>query len=312
MPAPTLLWSHKLRGFREGFAAGYVRSKNPLDGSLGRYVLGKLDFDLKRPLLSTKTAVHSVNIYEVMEPRRRDVNSYVKSLSPSSLGEEEGYESYHPEQFGPDKILFLDGIIQSTLYGDAPYHESIVHPAMLTHANPKRVAIIGGGEGATLREVLKYKSVEEVIILELDEGLVGICSIHMPEWSDCSDLEGSDDASCFGDSRAKMLYVDAFRWFVDTFGNGGGGDGEEKFDVIIMDALDPSTSVEIAGGLYNDTSFVDSLFNGLSEKGVVSSFEVHEYMLCMPLSIFHDICLSPFFAVCGSTRKVENANGSPG
>lgn len=109
-----------------------------------------------------------------------------------------------------------------------------------------------------------------------------------------------------------MLYVDAFRWFVDTFGNGGGGDGEEKFDVIIMDALDPSTSVEIAGGLYNDTSFVDSLFNGLSEKGVVSSFEVHEYMLCMPLSIFHDICLSPFFAVCGSTRKVENANGSPG
>lgn len=267
MPVPTMLWSHKLRGFREGFAPGYVRSKNPLDGSLGRYVLGKLDFDMKRPLLSTKTDIQSVNIYEVMEPKSRDANSYQMSLLN---GREATYESTYPESFGPDKILFLDGIIQSTLYGDAPYHESIVHPAMITHRDPKRVAIIGGGEGATLREVLKYKSVKEVVILEIDEELVKICAEYMPEWSDCTDIEGTDAKSCFEDSRARVIFVDAFRWMIDNFDSVAGGETEDKFDVIIMDALDPNTSVEIAGGLYNDTSFVDSLFNGLTEAGVVS------------------------------------------
>jgi len=104
------------------------------------YVLGKLDFDVKRPLLlSTRPAHQSVNIYDVADmSKSRDVNM-------------DGVRG------DPDKILFLDGIIQSTLYGDAPYHESIVHPAMLVHPGPKRVAIIGGGEGATLREVLKHR-----------------------------------------------------------------------------------------------------------------------------------------------------------
>lgn len=283
VPAPTMLWSHVLRGFREGFAPGYVRSKNPLDGSLGRYILGKLDFDLKRPLLSASTAHQSVNIYEVMEPKMRDVKSYVKSISGGKYGEGEkeednSYEATHPEHFGPDKILFLDGIIQSTLYGDAPYHESIVHPAMLAHESPERVAIIGGGEGATLREVLKYRSVEEVVIFEIDQELVGMCAEYMPEWSDCGDVEGSDADSCFDDARARLVYEDAFEWFINRFGrreeDDGNGDGteEEKFDVIIMDALDPNTSVEIAGGLYEyddeRSSFLGSLYEGLTAEGV--------------------------------------------
>jgi S-adenosylmethionine decarboxylase proenzyme len=263
VPQPTMLWSHKLRGFREGFAPGYVRSNNPLDGSLGRYVLGKLDFDVKHPLLSTKTAYQSVNIYEVMEPTFRNVHSYHKSVRAEDEGGK-SYESSHPEHFGPDKVLFLDGILQSTLFGDAPYHESIVHPAMITSTNPKRVAIIGGGEGATLREVLKYKSVREVVILEIDEDLIKICAQYMPEWSDCSDIEGSNVTSCFDDSRATMVIGDAIKWFTDNFvDNVENAAEEKKFDVIIMDALD-------TGGLYNNTSFVNSLFYGLSADGVVS------------------------------------------
>jgi len=269
VPKPTLLWSHKLRGFREGFAPGYVRSKNPLDGSLGRHVLGKLDFDLKRPLLSTKTAIQSVNIYEVMEPKSRDINAYYESLaSPTGTPTEDSYEATNPESFGPNKILFLDDVVQSTSYGDAAYHESIVHPSMMAHSNPQRVAILGGGEGAALREVLKHKSVAEVVVLEIDEELVSICAEYMPQWSDCSDIEGSGVASCFEDERARVVYGDAFQWFIDNFGKVDKENEEEKFDVIIMDALDPYTSVEIAGGLYNGTSFVDSLFNGLSEDGV--------------------------------------------
>jgi spermidine synthase len=49
------------------------------------------------------------------------------------------------------------------------YHEALVHPALFSHSNPKRVAIIGGGEGATLREVLKHNTVSEAIMIEIDE-----------------------------------------------------------------------------------------------------------------------------------------------
>jgi spermidine synthase len=116
-----------------------------------------------------------------------------------------------------------------------------------------------------------------VIILEIDKELVGICAEHMPEWSYCGDIDrgGSDvTTSCFDDPRARVMYADAFDWFVDRFGNDAAANREddgEKFDVIIMDSLDPKTSLEIAGGLYDSTSFVDSLFNGLTEKGVVRS-----------------------------------------
>jgi spermidine synthase len=58
--------------------------------------------------------------------------------------------------YNPDKLLYLDGVLQSTYYGDAAYHEALVHPTMTSHPNPRQGAIIGGGEGATLREVLKH------------------------------------------------------------------------------------------------------------------------------------------------------------
>ena len=193
------------------------------------------------------------------------------------------------------EILFLDGTLQSTLYGEAEYHEALVHPPMISHPNPKRVAIIGGGEGATLREVLKHKTVEEVLMVELDGELVEMCKDHLWEWSDCSDILGSDADSCFDDSRSNVVFEDAFKYFIDRFEKVD--NDVKKFDVIIMvsvqklnislstvvlhllrisfvhiyqDALDPEKFVEIAGSLYKDNVFVDSLFNGLSDEGVVS------------------------------------------
>jgi len=138
---------------------------------------------------------------------------------------------------------------------------------MITHPNPRRVAIIGGGEGATLREVLKHNTVEEVVMVEIDGELVEMCREHLPEWSDCTDLVGSED-SCFDDSRASIIFEDAFAWFIDNFGNGE--NKREKLDLIIMDALDPDMFVEIVGDLYNNDRFVRSLYNGLADDGVVS------------------------------------------
>eukprot|EP00986_Skeletonema_menzelii_P005403 scaffold1953_cov146-Skeletonema_menzelii.AAC.7 len=265
IPEPTLLWAHKLRGFREGFAPGYVRTSNPLDEGLGWSVLGRLDFDMKRPLLSTKTAFQHVDIYEVLDPDQRDLESYHMSLSNT----DGAYESMHPELFVPNKILFLDGVQQSTLYGDAPYHESIVHPAMFTHANPNRVAIIGGGEGATLREVLKHKTVEKAVMIEIDEDVVELSREYLKEWSDCSDLVGSTN-DCFEDPRAEVRYEDAMQYFISAFPTDEAVDGSvDKFDVIVMDSLDPNVKISYAVELYSNDAYIKSLYNGLTESGIL-------------------------------------------
>jgi hypothetical protein len=139
---PVMVWSHKLRGFRPGLA------KDPLEKDLGIDVLSRRVFDLKRPVVSEETKFQQVDVYEVINARFQSLASYEKSLSNDG-----SYESLHPELYTPDRIIYLDGQIQSSLKGEIAYHEALVHPALITHPNPRRVAIIGGGEGATLREV---------------------------------------------------------------------------------------------------------------------------------------------------------------
>lgn len=148
--------------------------------------------------------------------------------------EEDLVNSYYNR---PDRIVFLDGAIQSSLKGEAAYHEALVHPALFAHHNPKRVAIIGGGECATLREVLKHDTVEETIMIEIDEEMVHASRQYMPEWSDCSDIEGSAEW-CGDDDRVSMHYEDAFGWFVDHYSTKEKRKRSPgKIDVIIMDAL---------------------------------------------------------------------------
>ncbi|KAL7543476.1 hypothetical protein ACHAXR_012757 [Thalassiosira sp. AJA248-18] len=268
IPDPTMLWSHKLRGFRDGFVPGYDSERNPLDQDLGRYVLGTLDLDVKNQLVSAKTDFQTVDVYDVMYPRFRSMESYQMSLEEAGGS----YESDHPEQFGPDRILFLDGVIQSTLYGDAPYHESIVHPAMITHPNPKRVAIIGGGEGATLREVLKHNTVEEAVMIEIDEGVVELSSEHLPQWQDCTSISHHEKAAdwCFDDERVNARFEDAMAYFIDHFAN----DNKEQtmeaaYDIIIMDALDPNDDIEFAVELYTSDTYIQSLYNALTGDGIL-------------------------------------------
>jgi len=69
--------------------------------------------------------------------------------------------------------LILDGKVQSTQTDEFIYHEVLVHPAMLVHPDPKRVMVIGGGEGATLREVLRHRSVERALMVDIDREVPG-------------------------------------------------------------------------------------------------------------------------------------------
>ena len=221
--APKVVWAHKYRGFGREFDHEIT--------DMFKFPVGIMN-DYKQEITSIKTDFQTMDVYDVLRPGRQSVELYQKSLSNDG-----SYESLNPELFAPDRIVFLDGVLQSCKTGDAAYHEALVHPAMFAHEDPKRVAIVGGGEGATLREVLKHNTVEKVIMIDIDEKMVEMSKKVLPYWSDCSNLKESTK-SCFDDPRVETYYLDAFKWFIDRYGDHASGEfDEEPFDVIIMDAL---------------------------------------------------------------------------
>jgi spermidine synthase len=117
------------------------------------------------------------------------------------------------------KMLVVDGQTQSAQEDEYIYHESLVHPAMLTNPNPQRVLIIGGGEGAVLREVLRYRSVERAVMVDIDKELVELCQRLMPEWG-----EGA-----FQDPRAELVFADGKKYMEQV---------DAHFDVILVDICD--------------------------------------------------------------------------
>jgi len=118
------------------------------------------------------------------------------------------------------KCLVLDGKIQSSEADEFIYHEALVQPAMLTHPHPETVFIAGGGEGATLREVLSHKTVKRVVMVDIDEEVVALCQKFLPNYS-----RGS-----FKDKRTELLHTDAREYLARS---------RELFDIIIIDLPDP-------------------------------------------------------------------------
>ncbi len=127
-------------------------------------------------------------------------------------------EIYETTNFG--KMLVIDGAIQLVEEGEASYHEVIVHPAMLAHPSPERVLIIGGGDGGTLREVLKHPEVKRAVLVEIDPAVIHLSRLHL-----CID-RGS-----FDDERAEIVHDDGVRYLKSINGS--------FYDVIIVDSTDP-------------------------------------------------------------------------
>src|SRR3974390_3268642 len=80
------------------------------------------------------------------------------------------------------RCLIFDGETQSSQFNEFIYHEALVHPAMILTPRARRVLIMGGGEGATAREVLRWKGVEQVVMADIDGQVVDFCKRHMPTW----------------------------------------------------------------------------------------------------------------------------------
>lgn len=145
------------------------------------------------------------------------------------------------------KVLFLDKKIQSAQIDESIYHESLIHPPLITHPSPKKVLIIGGGEGATLREVLRHQSVEKTVMVDIDEELVRLCQKYLPEWSQ----------EAFTHQKTRLVFDDARR-FVES--------PDEKFDVVVSDLTEP---IKEGPSLYLFTKeFFSHIFQALEEDGL--------------------------------------------
>jgi spermidine synthase len=123
------------------------------------------------------------------------------------------------ETYSFGRVLCLDGSIQSAEDDEALYHEALVQPAMLLHPGPEKVLVIGGGEGATLREVLYHRSVRRATMVDLDEAVVALSRQHLPAWHQ----------GAFEDPRTRLVIGDG-RQFVEQ--------DNERYDVIIIDLVD--------------------------------------------------------------------------
>ena len=142
---------------------------------------------------------------------------------------------------GFGKCLILDGKIQCSEADEFIYHESLVHPPMITHPKPETVFIAGGGEGATLREVLGHSTVKRVVMVDIDKEVPDICKRFLPSL-------GQDS---FEDSRVELLHIDAMKYLDET---------REKFDVIIIDLTEPLEE----GPAY--LLYTQEFYQGLKEK----------------------------------------------
>lgn len=124
------------------------------------------------------------------------------------------------ETYEYGKMLLLDGIVQATEKDEFIYHEMMVHVPMLSHPDPRKVLIIGGGDGGILREVLRYSSVTECTIVEIDPVVIERCKEYLPGLS----------RGAFDDERTEMIIRDGAAFVKET---------DREFDVIIVDSPDP-------------------------------------------------------------------------
>jgi spermidine synthase len=118
------------------------------------------------------------------------------------------------------RSLVLDGKTQSTETDEHIYHEALVHPALLFHPRPEAVFIGGGGEGATLREVLRHNVTQRVVMLDLDSQVVDVCRRFLP----------NHHQGAFDNPKVELRHEDARQYLASC---------QESFDVMILDLVDP-------------------------------------------------------------------------
>lgn len=145
------------------------------------------------------------------------------------------------------KILTLDDLMMTTEGDEFFYHEMISHIPMMSHKNPQSVLVIGGGDGGTVREVLKHDTVEKVVLCEIDGMVIDVCKKYLPTI-----------AGKLEDPRVEVLVEDAIEFIKDK---------ENEYDVILIDSTDPMGPGE---GLFTE-EFYTNVKKSLKKGGIVAA-----------------------------------------
>lgn len=133
------------------------------------------------------------------------------------------------ETYGYGKTLTIDNMVMCTEKDEAHYHETIAHPAILAHNAVKDVLVIGGGDGGTVREILKHPDIERVVMVEIDANVIEACKLHLPTLS-----------QSFSHPKLDLQVGDGLKFVADA--------AAESYDLIIIDGSDP---VGPAEGLFS-------------------------------------------------------------
>lgn len=151
------------------------------------------------------------------------------------------------ETQGLGKVLLLDGLVMTTEKDEFFYHEMISHIPMNSHPNPERVLVIGGGDGGTVREVLKHDTVKEVVLCEIDGLVIDACKKYLPSI-----------AGMLDDDRVDIQVRDGIEYISQQ---------EDAFDIILIDSTDPMGPGE---GLFTE-EFYSNVNRALREGGIMSA-----------------------------------------
>lgn len=150
---------------------------------------------------------------------------------------------FESEKYG--KVLVLDGVIQCTERDECSYQEMMAHVPLCSHPHPKKVLVIGGGDGGVLREIARHSGVEEIVICELDEDVIDVSKKYLPFM-----------AKGFDDERVTVNIMDGAKFMAEN---------QSAFDVIITDSSDP---VGPACVLF-ETPFYKAMHGSLREGGII-------------------------------------------
>ncbi len=151
------------------------------------------------------------------------------------------------ETKGHGRLLTLDGMVMLTELDEFVYHDLLTHAPLCAHEHPRQVLVVGGGDGGTVREVLRHPSVERVVQCEIDERVTRVCQTHIPSL-----------ASALEDPRVELVFEDAVAYVQRH---------PQTFDAILVDSTEP---IGPAAALFGEPFFRD-IDRALRPGGVVSS-----------------------------------------
>lgn len=177
------------------------------------------------------------------------------------------------EEFG--RFFTLDGYMMVTEKDEFIYHEMIVHVAMATNLNMKRVLVIGAGDGGTVRELTRYPSIEHIDMVEIDKMVVDVCKEFLPQ-----------TACKLDDPRVHLYFEDGLRYIRSK---------ENEYDLIIVDSTDPFGPGE---GLFTK-EFYGNCFKALTEDGILVNQHENAYYTSFAQSMRRAHCrIVDLFPIC--------------